>query len=71
MDRKESIKKYEEYLILKNYRPKTKFSYCYALGRFFDYCQSTGRCKVSLQDYARSYLVYRFGEGKSWHTVNT
>lgn len=70
MNRKESIKKYEEYLILKNYRPKTKVSYCYALGRFFDYCQSSGRSKFSLQDYARSYLVYRFGEGKSWHTVN-
>lgn len=70
MNRKESLKKFEEYLVIKNYRPMTKFAYSYALGRFFDYCQSTVSTGDKLHDYARSYIVYRFGSGKSWHTVN-
>ena len=70
MKESEVLQQYRDYLILKNYRPQTKKSYSKIITRFFEFCKNHTNQNLSVQQYAKAYLVHRFNTGKSWSSVN-
>ena len=70
MKREELRCQYNDFLILRNYRPLTRKTYNKHIDLFFDYCKIHSRCDYNIFDYAKSYLVHLFKEGKAWSSVN-
>lgn len=70
MKKSKILQQYKEYIILKNYRPKTITCYSGIIERFLRFCKDHSDQNLSVQEYARSYLVHRFNTGKSWSSVN-
>lgn len=71
MNSTELQQEYRSYLILKNYRPMTIKSYTLIISHFLQFCKIHRAAHKSVLKYARSYLLKRFNEGKSWSSVNT
>jgi len=64
------LRAYKDYVTLKHYRPNTIKSYVKTIEKFLDFCRHHTNSELSVQDYAKHYLVMRFNTGKSWSSVN-
>jgi len=70
MKRSELVLKYTDYMILRNYSPRTIKSYLCSLNWFLDYTQLTNKKSIDIQGYVKSFLIKRFKDGRCWSTVN-
>ena len=70
MKRTELLRRYEDYLLLKNYRTRTVENYLRSLERFFSFSVRANNSSWDETEYAKAYLVKRFRDGKSWSSVN-
>ena len=70
MNRTDLIRKYHDYLILKNYSDATMKSYLFSINAFLDFCQLNRGEYSDVTEFGKAYLVCRFKSGKSWRTVN-
>lgn len=61
---------YQDYLILKNYSPRTVESYLRFGREFLDYCGRHKNLSLTYEDYARKYLLSLQKKGFCWTTIN-
>ena len=64
------LKRYEEYLTLKNYSKGTITVYLSTLRIFFNYCKAHRDASIDYQEYARRYILKIQSKGVSWSTIN-
>ncbi len=61
---------FNSHLVLKNYSQATRKSYGGALRQFFEYRENQESTGPFTQDDARDYILYRYGQGRNWQTIN-
>lgn len=61
---------FDAHMILRNYSPATRRAYGGALGQFFKWRDREGFSGPFTQDQARSYILFRHGQGLKWQTIN-
>ncbi len=64
------LKRYNEYLTLKNYSSGTITIYLSTLRIFFKYCKEHSEATIDFQEYARRYILDVQSRGFSWSTIN-
>ncbi len=64
------LKRYNEYLTLKNYSSGTITIYLSTLRIFFKYCKEHSDATIDFQEYARRYILDVQSRGVSWSTIN-
>ncbi len=62
---------YESHLILKNFSDATRRSYVSILGHFLRYRKDNRLGGRLNQEQAKKYILYRYGLGKKWQTINS
>lgn len=66
-----SVEAFREFMILKNFSPRTIATYSQIVSYFIRYFESNFRdCEMS-DDIVRKYLLHRFKQGKDYQTVNS
>lgn len=61
---------YDAHMTLRNYSQATRRAYGCALGQFFRWRDQEGFSGPFTQDQARSYILFRHGQGLKWQTIN-
>jgi site-specific recombinase XerD len=69
-DHQKHLSALDSYLTLKNFSKATRSSYGYALGQFLAYREAQKMDIDFTTEQARSYLLYRYGKGLKWQTIN-
>ncbi len=64
------LEKFDNYLLLKNFSDQTRASYLRTLREFDNFRRSKGIRGRYGQEQAKSYLLKRIKNGKSWSTIN-
>ena len=64
------LKNFEEYLILRNFSMATRSMYLRRLESFLRFAQRKHSDRPLSQELARSYILQRHKQGKSWSTIN-
>lgn len=70
MKRSLLLKRYNDYLTFRNYRPQTAKAYVSSLNKFIDYTILNSSPNSDVFEYCKSYLTFRFKDGKKWSSVN-
>lgn len=67
---KERLKTFDDYMLIKNYAKATRRSYLLSLRQFLDWRSEQQMVGELDQEQARGYILYRWGEGAKWQTIN-
>lgn len=70
MKKSQLLVHYKDYLILRNYSPRTIKSYLSSIKCFLEYVVLKKDEDFDIYKYAKSFLIQRFKDGKCWSSVN-
>ena len=70
MKKSQLLVEYKDYLILRNYSARTIKTYLSSINSFLDFVLVKNDADSDVFKYAKSFLIQRFKDGKSWSSVN-
>lgn len=70
MSYKQDLKDFDDYMIIKNFALATREAYGCGLKQFFQYHKDNNWDLPYTDKQAKSYILYRYKQGKKWQTIN-